>query len=97
MNIYILPPADVELDDAINYYNEQLPGLGDSFYQEFLKTTEIISYFPESWRKVGSKTRRANIKKFPYLILYIVDGQDVLITCIAHQHRDPRYYVERIA
>lgn len=96
MNINILPPADVELDDAIDYYNEQHLGLGDSFYQEFIKTIEIISFFPEAWRKVGSNTRRANIKKFPYLILYVVDGQDIFITCIAHQHRDPRYYAERI-
>jgi hypothetical protein len=67
MNIHLLPPADIELDDAISYYNEQLPGLGDAFYQEFLKPTDIISYFPEAWRKVGSNTRRANIKKISLL------------------------------
>ncbi len=25
-----------------------------------------------------------------------VDGQDILITCVAHQHRNPTYYLERI-
>ena len=96
MSISLITPADIELDDAIKYYNDQLPGLGEAFYKEFIRTTEIISIFPEAWRKVGPHTRRANVKKFPYLILYVVEGAEILITCIAHQHRNPRHYIEKI-
>ena len=96
MNIVLIPPADKELDDAINYYNEEIPGLGDAFYEEFIKAADLLSMFPNIWRKVGDNTRRAKIKKFPYLILYVVEKGDILITCIAHQHRDPRYYNQRV-
>ena len=95
MNIILIPPADKELEEAINYYNDQLAGLGDQFYTSFLDTVGYIVQTPDAWRKIGANTRRINIKRFPYLILYVLDGQDVLITCIAHQHRNPTYYMER--
>ncbi len=95
MNILIIPPADKELNEAIEYYNDQLEGLGQQFYTSFLDTTNYILQAPDAWKKVGINTRRINIKRFPYLILYVLDVKDVLITCIAHQYRDPEYYLER--
>lgn len=95
MNIILIPPADKELNEAIDYYNDQLAGLGEQLYTAFLDTVGYISQTPDAWRKIGTNTRRINIKRFPYLILYVLDGQDILITCIAHQHRNPTYYMER--
>jgi hypothetical protein len=37
MNINFLEIAQIELDDAIEYYNFELPGLGDAFLTEVLK------------------------------------------------------------
>jgi len=93
MSIILIPPADKELEEAILYYNDQLSGLGDQFYNAFLATTNYLSQAPDAWRKIGRNTRRINIKRFPYLVLYVIDGEDILITCIAHQHRNPTYYL----
>ena len=96
MNVILIPPSDKELEDGIDYYDDQMPGLGEQFYNAFLRTVNYISIAPEAWRKIGKNTRRANIMRFPYLILYVLDGDDILITCIAHQHRNPTYYSNRI-
>ncbi len=96
MNVILIPPSDRELEEAISYYNTQQEKLGERFYQEFLRTLRYILIAPDSWRKVGTNTRRANIRDFPYLVLYIHEPDAILITCIAHQHRDPVYYSERI-
>ncbi len=96
MNILLLPPADRELEEAIAYYNDQLAGLGEKFYYSFLDSTDYISLSPEAWRKIGKHTRRINIKRFPYLVLYVFTGEEILITCIAHQHRNPEYYTRRV-
>jgi plasmid stabilization system protein ParE len=95
VNVILIPPADKELEDAITFYNEQLVGLGDQFYQEFASTIDLLRRTPFGWRKIGENTRRINIKRFPYLILYVVDKDNILVTCIAHQHRNPRYYLSR--
>ena len=96
MNIILIPPSNKELEEAIGYYNDQMPGLGEQFYNAFLSSVDYISIAPDAWGKVAKNTRRINIKRFPYLILYVFDGNDILITCIAHQHRNPTYYSNRI-
>ena len=96
MNVILVHPADEELQDSIDFCNDQLDGLGDRFYQDFLKTTALIKHNPELWRRVGLHTRRANLGRFPFFVLYVFDEPDVLITCIAHHHRDPEYYVARL-
>ncbi len=96
MNIILLPPSDKELDEAIDYYNDQQTDLGNRFYKEFIRATELIDRSPKTWKKVGKCTHKINIKRFPYLVLYVIDGNEILITCIAHQHRSPDYYIEKI-
>jgi toxin ParE1/3/4 len=95
MNIILLPPSDTELQDAIDFYDDQMAGLGGRFYQSFLETVAHIEAEPDLWRKIGENTRRINISRFPYLILYVRHQEDILVTCIAHQHRDPQYYMSR--
>lgn len=95
MSIILIPPADAELEEAVTYYNDQHSGLGDQFYLAFLAATDDIVKAPTAWRKIGKHTRRINVRRFPYLILYVIDDSDILITCIAHQHRNPTYYIAR--
>lgn len=95
MSVILLPPADQELEEAIIFYNDQLPGLGEQFYREFLEVISLIEKHPSAWQQVGKVTRKINIKRFPCLILYVIDGNDIIITCIAHQHRKPTYYLDR--
>ena len=96
MNVILLPPSEVELQDAIDFYNDQMEGLGRQFYGNFLDTIRYIQARPDMWRRVGKHTRRANIKRFPFFVLYVHDRRDILVTCIAHQHRDPPSYADRI-
>lgn len=94
--ILFLPPSDIELDDAIEYYNDQLPGLGVQFLKELMDAIEVIQKFPTAWKKVGEHTHKLLLKRFPYLVLYIPQEDKILITAIAHQHRKPDYYIDRI-
>lgn len=96
MNIILIPPSNEELNKAIDYFNDQQVGLGDKFYNEFIRTTELIAMFPETWKKVNEYTHKINMKRFPYIVLYVIDRNDILITCIAHQHRNPIYLIDRI-
>ena len=40
MKIEFLDEAQLELDEAIEYYNNEVDGLGDDFLQEVLNTRE---------------------------------------------------------
>jgi hypothetical protein len=49
MNIRLLAPAQTELDEAMAWYADQAPGLGDAFLLETLKTLRLIEQFPQAW------------------------------------------------
>jgi hypothetical protein len=46
MTIRFLAPARAELDEAIEWYAKQAPGLGDAFLLETLKTMRLVERHP---------------------------------------------------
>ena len=48
MSLRLLKPAQAELDEAIAWYAEQAPGLGDAFLIETLKTMQLIEQYPKA-------------------------------------------------
>lgn len=49
MKIEFLEPAQQELDEAIEYYNAQVMGLGNSFLDEVVNTLQRIADYPQAW------------------------------------------------
>jgi len=84
MKVIFLPLAEKEFGEAVIYYNDQLRGLGDQFYDEVVASIEFIQKIPQGWQKVGKHTRRCMLKRFPYLILYIIEMNKIIITAIVH-------------
>ena len=96
MKARFVAPASLELDEAVKYYDHQLPGLGYRFFQETAAAIERILFMPEAWAKIGERTRRCMLKSFPYALLYVREQKEILITVVAHLHRDPKHYRDRI-
>lgn len=96
MNVIFIEPALIELDDAVRYYNEELGGLGNKFYDEVLITIGLIKLFPASWNQCSPNTRKAILKVFPFNIIYTIDKNIIVIIAIAHHHRKPEYWIDRI-
>ena len=46
MTVRFLEIAEIELDQAIHWYKEQAPGLGDAFLIEVLSAANRIARFP---------------------------------------------------
>ena len=96
MNIRLLEPAQAELDEAIAWYAEQAPGLGDAFLIETLKAIKLIEQFPAAWHPLTPQVRRCRLKRFPYSVVYTQDVDDILILAVAHQHRKPNSWRTRL-
>ena len=96
MSIRLLEPAQAELDEAISWYAEQAPGLGNAFLIEALKTIQLIENFPEAWHPLTPLIRRCRLRRFPYSVVYTQDGADLLVLAFAHQHRKPSYWANRL-
>ncbi len=96
MRIRFLEIAQIELDDAIEYYNYEVPGLGDAFLTEVLNSLDRIGKYPEAWQPSSKRTRRCQTRRFPYGIMYQIRKDEILVVAIANLHRKPDYWKDRI-
>jgi toxin ParE2 len=96
MRIRFLDIAQIELDQAIEYYNYESPGLGDEFLTEVLKVIDRIGEFPEAWHRLSKRTRRCQTRRFPYGIIYQIREEEILVVAVANLHRRPDYWKERL-
>lgn len=96
MNVRFLKIAQTELDDAVEYYNAEQPGLGYRFLAEALDALDRIRNFPDAWQPFCGEARRCLIRRFPYGVVYLNDKGDILVLAVAHLHRRPDYWTDRI-
>ena len=96
MEVHFTEPASIELDDAIQFYELQLPGLGKKFFNEIEETMELILHFPLLWTSNTTHTRKAVLRKFPYNLIYSIYQNDIYIIAVAHQNRAPEYWIDRL-
>ena len=92
MKIRFLEIAQIELDQAIDYYNYESPGLGDDFLAEVLKTLDRFGEYPEAWHRLSQRTRRCKTRRFPYGIIYQIRGDEIMVVAVANLHRRPDYW-----
>ena len=95
-DVELLEVAEKELDEAIEYYNKEQPEVRDEFLLEFLRTLDRIREFPQSAEPFTETTRRALTRRFPYGIIYENREEHVEVMAIAHLHRDPAQWEDRL-
>ena len=96
MKIRLLHIAQQELDEAVEWYNQQALGLGLEFLDELDDSIKLILVFPEISEKILEDIRRFMINRFPYGIIYSIDGDYIVIIAIAHLRRKPNYWIGRL-
>ena len=96
MRIRFLEIAQIELDEAFEYYSNEMLGLGEEFLAEVLNALNRIGEFPEAWHPCSKRTRRCQTLRFPYGIIYQIRKEEILVIAIANLHRNPDYWKDRI-
>lgn len=90
------PAARSDLNQAVDYYEDCQFGLGIEFLDEVEAAIERIIQYPKAWSKLSRRTRRCLTNQFPYGIIYQVQGDHFRIIAVAHSHRQPDYWDDRV-
>ena len=88
--------AKIELDDGKEYYEMEVIGLGKRFKQEVKRAINIIKKMPKIGSPESENIRRYILHKFPYKVLYSMEKDHIYVIAIAHLHREPMYWINRI-
>lgn len=96
MKIKLLAVAEQELIEAVDYYNDQCPGLGYEFAAEINTTMVRIVRFPQAWSKISPRVRRCLTNKFPYGVLYQIRDNTILVVAVMHMKRGPIHWQKRL-
>jgi hypothetical protein len=95
MRVIRHPEVPQELEAAALWYEERQSGLGEDFLVEYQGTLGRILCEPERWRKFRADNRKLNLHRFPYAIIYSVQGDELCIKAVMHLHRRPFYWAHR--
>ncbi|MFT4094050.1 MAG: hypothetical protein QM640_10450 [Niabella sp.] len=95
--LVIQRPAQIDIDEAFIWYEEQSIGLGIRLIEDFDKTADKIISNPSYAGKVTNELRGAPLSISPYEIVYITDEKTATIIVIALSHfkRAPHWYKKR--
>jgi plasmid stabilization system protein ParE len=90
------PAASEEIVETAAYYDREVPGLGSGFIIEVERIVGILRDQPTIGQRIEKEFRRILLARFPYSFIYCVESERIWVVAVAHQHRRPGYWRERI-
>ena len=87
--VIIQPEAELDLDDAYEYFERQRAGLGTDVLAGIVDIIVLLEENPFLFQKVHGEKRRAIVRRYGYQIIYVVKGREVYILAFLHGSRNP--------
>jgi plasmid stabilization system protein ParE len=96
VNVRFLTLAQQEVDEAFVWFEQQDEGRGIDFLDELDRVVRLIKAFPLASTEIEPEIRRCLFARFPYSLIYGMEGEMIVIVAVAHSHREPRYWADRL-
>lgn len=101
MRLRLHPAALVELDEAVDYLEEQREGFGALLFDEVTQRVAQAARWPRSGAPVAGFEERLDVrqyvvKRFRYLVVTAIIRDERLVVSIAHTSRKPGYWRKRL-
>ncbi len=82
--------AVLDTQEAFKWYEKKREGLGYVLIEEIEKCYKMLSKHPYHYSYINKKFRRIKVNRFPYLIIFKIDGNDVIVNSVRHAKRKPK-------
>ncbi len=94
--VHFHPRVEPETVATARYYNRQRPGLGGDFTAAVERTVALIVAMPLIGTPIRGTIRRQQVQRFPFTIIYRVEGEHIYIAAVMHERRRPDYWIRRV-
>ena len=87
-----------EVAEAAAYYAARASSAGEDFEAEFQAALERIKDRPNAWPPILKSPgfRRCLLSRFPYQLIYRVEGELIRVYAVAHHKQRPGYWKKRV-
>lgn len=97
-NLEIRPEALSDIEEAVEWYEKQEPGLGTDFARTVLAAIDTLPINPLIHRL---RDRRRNVRwlltnRFPYRVVYQIRNDIITVFAVLHFARHSRHWKRRI-
>ena len=88
--IFVTGEAETEIESAYDWYEEQETNLGHKFIARIEVAYQLILDFPFGFPARRKDYRECFIGIFPFVIIYSVVGNRIIVYKVFHTSRNPR-------
>lgn len=97
MNHRFRPAARRELLEAAQWYlADGGPVVAEKFEWAVQRALDLLQFMPQLGRPSYPAVRTWALKRFPYTLVYSVEGELITVVAVAHQSREPGYWRGRV-
>lgn len=92
--LQVLRKAREDMQKAANWYDKQQPGIGGRFLFEAVNTFRLIEADPLHYQeRFSKKFRYAKVHGFPFVVVFKIKKQLVVVNSVFHTSRNPKRFV----
>ncbi|MFC4870559.1 type II toxin-antitoxin system RelE/ParE family toxin [Negadavirga shengliensis] len=96
-NFRLSGEAEADVYESYLWYESQRKGLGEEFLDALDAAGQAIGDDPMTYRIRYKKIVRAFVvDRFPYLVLYVVKGNDIDVISVFNTNQHPRRWKKRL-
>lgn len=95
-NVRLFPEATREYIHSIAWYEDRRRGLGLRFSKAVQKVFDRLKQMPLRWPEVLVGVHQAPVPRWPFVVIYHIDGTIIDILAIFHTSRDPQEWMGRV-
>lgn len=85
----VLAEAEQQLTDAYDYYESKQDGLGKRFVDHIGSYFVKIVQNPKLYQEKNPPNREAFTQSFPYVIIYRIENDMVIVLSVFHTSQNP--------
>lgn len=97
MKVVLHPAASAEFNEAVDYYADIDPALGQRCHSEIEQLFREAAAHPQSYRAFDPPARRHFSLYFPYAVIYLEQEDRLWIVAVMHMKRRPGYWKPRLS
>lgn len=89
------PDVEDDVVNAVTWYNDKRPGLGEELLFEYLAAIQRICDNPLLFAVAANGLRPCRLKRFSYIVHFEVYGNEILVVALMGGGRDDSAFVHR--